>query len=106
MPIEPGVTELRQDETEIHAMSVRQPVSSNWRPAIRLGFRFASIFLFLVIFPFPFEPNDAPDVLPGLWHRVVPFIASRIVPFTGPQILANSELYLYCQLLTYAVIAF
>jgi uncharacterized membrane protein YphA (DoxX/SURF4 family) len=76
-----------------------------WMFVTRIGFRFAAIFLLLVTFPFPFQFDEAPDVLPGLRHRVVPWVSSRILPFSRTQILGNYELSSYCQLLTYSLIA-
>lgn len=61
--------------------------------------------LLLVIIPFPFWTDDAPDVLPSLWHRIVPWVASQLSHFSRHQVLASSELYGYFQLLTYVLIA-
>jgi uncharacterized membrane protein YphA (DoxX/SURF4 family) len=106
MPTQTGLSSPLPEEPELHTAPEQLKTPSNWHPAVRLAFRFASILLFLIVFPFPFEIDDAPDVLPSFWHHVVPWIATRFVSFKPEQILANVELYFYCQLIAYSLIAF
>lgn len=96
-----------QSSQSNHDLTRSTPAFPNmrWNLATRIAFRFASAFLLLIIIPFPFYAEDAPDVLPSLWHRVVPWVASHLSHFSPPQILANYELYGYFQLLTYLLVA-
>lgn len=77
-----------------------------WKLTTRIAFRFVSLFLLLLIVPFPFESDDAPNTLPWLWHRVVPWVGIHICHFSGTRVAhGDNEFYLSLQLLTYILIA-
>jgi len=72
----------------------------------RLAFRFASVFLFCLIYPFPFDDTftDRP-LLPDLGDSFVVWIGTHLFHLDAAEVTSSEELHIALQLFTYALVA-